>query len=118
MASLEKEAKRALEGPNFVDATRAHDDLMAKRKRLGRERADLVASVHGRHEDLARKAAVASGTADARGSFRLAAPPGSYELYARFVRDGIDVEWIETAVLATGGARATLDETNARHLAP
>ena len=116
MATLQTAAKKALEGgPNFAEATRKHDEIMADRRRAERERDDLVAGIHARHEGVALRAAVASGFADAHGAYKVEAPAGAYLLYARFLRGDLDVEWIETVTLPS---KLDLDETLARHLAP
>lgn len=118
MARLDSDAAKALEGSNFVDAMRKHDELVASRGRVKRERDDLVASLHGRHEALAQKTAIASAVADEQGFFRVEAAAGTYGLYARFLREGLDVEWNETASIGAGASNVGLDETNARHFAP
>jgi hypothetical protein len=116
MARLETAAAKALEGgPTFTEATRKHDEIMAARHRVGRERDDLVASVHARHEGIALKSAIASAFADERGIFKVAAPPGAYLLYARFLRGELDVEWVANV---SAPSRTDLDETRALHPAP
>jgi hypothetical protein len=115
MATLQTAAKKALEGgPNFAEATRKHDQIMADRRRAERERDDLVAGIHARHEGVALRAAVASGFADEHGAYKVEAPAGAYLLYARFLRGDLDVEWIETVTLPS---KLDLDETRARHFA-
>jgi hypothetical protein len=119
MARLEADAKKALEGgPTFTEATRKHDEIRASRRRVERERDDLVASVHARHQGIALKSAVASEFADERGSYRIEAPHGAYILYARFLRGDLDVEWVESVSAGPAPSRLDLDESNARHLAP
>jgi len=116
MASLQTAAKKALEGgPNFAEATRKHDQIMADRRRAERERDDLLAGIHARHEGVALRAAVASGFADQHGAYKVEASAGAYLLYARFLRGDLDVEWIETVALPS---KLDLDETRARHFAP
>lgn len=116
--ALEAEAARVLEkAPVLTEGTRAHDEVMARRDGKIQERQDILASLHGGHESVAQRSSVATTIADGQGWFRLSgAPAGEYTLYARYTRDAVDVEWIETVTLSGGAVRADLDQGNARHL--
>ena len=83
------------------------------------ERQDLLAVEHGRREQAARAAAVATTLADARGWFTLApVPPGSYTLYARMVSDKADLEWVEALRVGDTPVRIDLDESKVHGLPP
>ena len=127
LAALEAEAAR-LQGEvvhamqhisNFTEATRVRDRLMAERDGVLAERQDVLAAVHGRHEHVARAAAVAQGIADSKGWFRISpVPPGQYTLYARMTREDTDLEWIEPLTVGAGPVQIDLDEKRAHGLLP
>jgi hypothetical protein len=116
--ALQEQAARAMHLPNFTEATRKSDALRARRSAALEERGQILATRHGRHEALARRAAVGSVVADSRGWFSLGGTrPGAYTIYSRMVREDLDLEWIERIeVSAAGTVRVDLNETTARGL--
>ena len=119
-ARLKSEADTALQTiDQFSEATFRRDDLMSQRKRVLAERADLLAVRHGRHEQMARDAAVARSLADSRGWFGFPSiAPGTYALYARLTKKGMDLEWFEPVTIAGSDVQVELDETSVRGLLP
>lgn len=118
-ARLKKEAGKALRKSNFTEGTHLHDDLMEERDGVLSERRDLLAAEHGRREQAARAAAVATTVTDSRGWFTLAPVlPGSYTLYVRMVSEKIDLEWVEALTVGDAPVRIDLDESKVRGLPP
>jgi hypothetical protein len=116
---LQREAEKAMHGSNFTEATIRRDELMAERQAVLAERSDLLAAEHGRRENAAREAAVTTVVADAKGWYHLPdVPPGSYRLYARWVRDDVDLEWIEPVTVQERAVRVDLDDESARGALP
>jgi hypothetical protein len=112
---LESEAEKAMHLSNFTEASMLRDKLMTQRKAVLTERQDLLAAQHGRHEQVARTAALVTGVADAKGWFSLTpVPPGDYVLYARWVREDADLEWIEPLTVGDASVRIDLDSSRAR----
>jgi hypothetical protein len=118
-ASLDRQAADALlHVSNFTQATRTRDALLDRRQAALDERQQILATCHGRNEARARRAAIDSIVADGRGWFSFAdTPPGTYRVYGRMIREGLDVEWLETVeVQPTGVVHLDLNETTARGL--
>ncbi len=114
---LGREAKAAADLPNFTEAMRRRDALLARRDGVLAERGELLARLHARHEAQARQAALASTETDGLGHYVLVSvTPGSYTLYGRLSRDRVEVEWLVPVSLGEDGTRVDLDETRA--LAP
>jgi hypothetical protein len=118
-ARLKREADAALhKTSNFTEASRENDRLMDQHDALLRERGELLAQRHGRHEVLARGAAVASATTDSKGWFSLEAPPGEYVLYARLTSKSLDLEWILPLRAEDRPVEVDLNEETALGLPP
>jgi len=117
---LKKEADRAMQGDSFAsdsftDDTAKYNKIMAQRRRVLAERADVLAALHGRHEAEARKRSQASTIADERGFYTFTSlPPGTYTIYARLTQKDMDVEWVETVTVASETVRLDLNPENGR----
>ncbi len=116
---LDREVERAMSKSNFGEAIQLRDELNRQRDAVMAERLDILAAEHGRKEQAARAAALATTTSDSKGWFGLpSVPPGTYKLYARLTRETHDFEWIETVSVGSLPLRVELDETKAHGLPP
>jgi hypothetical protein len=117
---LKKKADRVMQGDsfatdNFTEDSAEYNKIMAQRRRVLAERADVLAALHGRHEAEARRRSQASTIADERGFYTFPSlPPGTYTVYARLTRKDMDVEWVETVAVASETVRLDLNPENGR----